>query len=146
MLLKLGGLVVVWLLMLAFALSTGWNAVWILVYVLGLLIVFSFAWAHWNVAGLELRRRHRVTRVRSATTLRNRRFWRRSSGSANGGRGCGSSCTIRRTLPGHHLDGVISLGPVGRKVWELRSCAVVGAGSAWVRCGSPAATRSASSA
>src|SRR3981081_4405936 len=63
MLLKLAGLLGLWLVLLALALSTGWNAVWLLVYSLGLLVAGSALWANWNVAGLELRRRHRATRV-----------------------------------------------------------------------------------
>ena len=44
------------LLMLVFALSTGWNAVWILVYVLGLLIVSASrgrtgTWPGWSCGG-----------------------------------------------------------------------------------------------
>src|SRR5260370_38748858 len=63
MLRKLGGLLALWLLLLVLALSTGWNATWVLVYALGLLIAGSALWANWNVAGLELRRRHRAPRV-----------------------------------------------------------------------------------
>jgi uncharacterized protein (DUF58 family) len=44
-------------------------------------------------------------------------------------------------LPGHHLDGVLSLGPVGRKVWELKStCTRRGRfslGPVWVTSGDP---------
>jgi uncharacterized protein (DUF58 family) len=44
-------------------------------------------------------------------------------------------------MPGHHLDGVISLGPVGRKVWQLRSeCTRRGRfslGPVWVTSGDP---------
>src|SRR3982075_2731185 len=63
MLRKLGSLLLLWLVLLLLALSTGWNAVWVLVYTLGLLVAGSALWANWNVSGLELRRRHRVTRV-----------------------------------------------------------------------------------
>jgi uncharacterized protein (DUF58 family) len=44
-------------------------------------------------------------------------------------------------FPGHHLDGVLSLGPVGHKVWELRSvCTRRGRfslGPVWVTSGDP---------
>src|SRR5438270_11707707 len=63
MLRKLAALLGLWLVLLALALSTGWNAVWLLVYSLGLLVAGSALWANWNVAGLELRRRHRNRRV-----------------------------------------------------------------------------------
>ena len=55
MLRKLAGLLGLWLFLLVLALSTGWNAVWVLVYSLGLLVAGSALWANWNVAGLELR-------------------------------------------------------------------------------------------
>src|SRR6202011_4764079 len=63
MLRKLGSLLALWLVLLLLALSTGWNATWMLVYALGLLVAGSALWANWNVSGLELRRRHRATRV-----------------------------------------------------------------------------------
>ena len=69
MLRKLGSLLLLWLVLLLLALSTGWNAVWVLVYSLGLLVAGSALWAHWSVFGLELRRRHRVTRVQVGDTL-----------------------------------------------------------------------------
>src|SRR2546421_11169761 len=69
MLRKLAGLLALWLVLLALALSTGWNAVWVLVYSLGLLVAGSALWANWNVSGLELRRRHRVTRVQVGDTF-----------------------------------------------------------------------------
>src|SRR5207302_6554943 len=66
---KLAALLGLWLVLLLLALSTGWNAVWVLVYSLGLLLAGSALWANWNVAGLELRRRHRVTRVQVGDTF-----------------------------------------------------------------------------
>src|SRR5438105_6316477 len=66
---KLAGLLALWLVLLALALSTGWNAVWLLVYSLGLLVAGSAVWANWNVAGLELRRRHRARRVQVGDTF-----------------------------------------------------------------------------
>ena len=141
MLLRLGGLLVVWLLMLLFALSTGWNAVWILVYCLGLLIVVSFAWAHWNVGGLELRRRHRVTRVQVGDNFTEQVILETGSGLGQWWPRLWLELHDSSDLPGHHLDGVISLGPVGRKVWELRSvCSRRGRfslGPVWVTSGDP---------
>ena len=76
MLRKLAALLALWLVLLALALSTGWNAVWLLVYSLGLLVAGSALWANWNVAGLELRRRHRARRIqvgdRISLTFENR--------------------------------------------------------------------------
>src|SRR5207245_6275365 len=69
MLRKLGALLALWLVLLVLALSTGWNAVWVLVHALGLLVAGSALWANWNVSGLELRRRHRATRVQVGDTL-----------------------------------------------------------------------------
>ncbi|MBV9578952.1 MAG: DUF58 domain-containing protein [Chloroflexi bacterium] len=138
---KLAGLLALWLVLLLLALSTGWNATWVLVYCLGLLIVGSALWANWNVMGLELRRRHRVTRVEVGDTFVEQavleavpglgqwwpRLWLELHDSSN--------------MPGHHLDGVLSLGPVGRKVWELRSeCTRRGRfslGPVWVTSGDP---------
>src|SRR6266567_5646132 len=69
MLRKLGALLALWLVLLSLALSTGWNAVWLLVYSLALLVASSALWASWNVAGLELRRRHRARRVQVGDTF-----------------------------------------------------------------------------
>src|SRR5713101_2844005 len=69
MLRKLAGLLTLWLVLLALALSTGWNAVWLLVYSLGLLVAGSALWSNWNVAGLELRRRHRSRRIQVGDTF-----------------------------------------------------------------------------
>jgi hypothetical protein len=69
MLRKVALLLSLWLVLLVLALSTGWNAVWLLVYSLGLLIVGSALWANGNVMGLELRRRHRATRVQVGDTF-----------------------------------------------------------------------------
>jgi uncharacterized protein (DUF58 family) len=119
---KLAGLLGLWLVLLALALSTGWNAVWLLVYSLGLLVAGSALWANWNVAGLELRRRHRARRVQVWP-----RLWLELHDASD--------------FPGHHLDGVLSLGPVGHKVWELRSvCTRRGRftlGPVWVTSGDP---------
>src|SRR5919199_4791284 len=69
MLRKLAGILALWLFLLLLALSTGWNATWVLVYSLGLLVAGSALWANWNVSGLELRRRHRATRVQVGDTF-----------------------------------------------------------------------------
>jgi uncharacterized protein (DUF58 family) len=141
MLLRLGGLLVLWLLMLVFALSTGWNAVWILVYSLGLLVVVSFAWAQWNVGGLELRRRHRVTRVQVGDNFTEQAILETGSGLSQWWPRLWLEMHDASDLPGHHLDGVLSLGPVGRKVWELKStCGRRGRftlGPVWVTSGDP---------
>ncbi len=142
MLRKLGGLLALWLLLLVLALSTGWNATWVLVYALGLLIAGSALWANWNVAGLELRRRHRATRVQVGDTFVEQAILESLPGPGQWWPRLWLELHDASDLPGHHLDGVFSLGPVGHKVWELRSICTRRA-SSWVQCGLPAVIRSA---
>src|SRR5216684_1813986 len=141
MLRKLGSLLLLWLVLLLLALSTGWNAVWVLVYSLGLLVVGSALWAHWNVFGLELRRRHRVTRVQVGDTFVEQAVLEATSGVSQWWPRLWLELHDASDFPGHHLDGVMSLGPVGRKVWELRSvCTRRGRfslGPVWVTSGDP---------
>src|ERR1700716_1281479 len=121
MLRKLGSLLLLWLVLLLLALSTGWNAVWVLVYTLGLLVVGSALWAHWNVFGLELRRRHRVTRIQVGDTFTEQAVLESNGGILQWWPRLWLELHDNSDFPGHHLDSVLSLGPLGRKVWELKS-------------------------
>jgi uncharacterized protein (DUF58 family) len=120
-LLKLGGLAVLWLVLLAFALSTGWSATWLLVYALAILVIGSFLWAHANVRGLEMRRRHRVTRIQVGDTFTEQAILEAQPGVLQWWPRLWLELHDASDFPGHHLDSVLSLGPLGRKVWELRS-------------------------
>src|SRR3982074_3237379 len=141
MLRKLGSLLLLWLVLLLLALSTGWNAVWVLVYSLGPLVVGSALWAHWNVFGLELRRRHRVTRVQVGDTFLEQAVLEATTGLSQWWPRLWLELHDASDFPGHHLDGVMSLGIVGHKVWELRSvCTRRGRfslGPVWVTSGDP---------
>src|SRR5215470_5354070 len=141
MLRKLAGLLILWLVLLLLALSTGWNAVWVLVYCLALLVVGSALWANWNVTGLELRRRHRVTRVQVGDTFVEQAILEALPGPGQWWPRLWLELHDSSDMPGHHLDGVLSLGPVGRKVWQLKSvCTRRGRfslGPVWVTSGDP---------
>jgi uncharacterized protein (DUF58 family) len=141
MLRKLGLLAVLWLVLLALALSTGWNAVWVLVYSLGLLVVCSAIWAHWNVSGLELRRRHRRTRIQVGDTFVEQAILEALPGPSQWWPRLWLELHDGSSFPNHHLDGVLSLGPLGHKVWELKSvCTRRGRfslGPVWVTSGDP---------
>ena len=141
MLRKLAGLLALWLFLLLLALSTGWNAVWVLVYSLGLLVAGSALWANWNVSGLELRRRHRVTRVQVGDTFVEQAILEPTSGPGQWWPRLWLELHDASDFPGHHLDGVMSLGPLAHKVWELRStCTRRGRfslGPVWVTSGDP---------
>ena len=141
MLLKFGALAALWLVLLALALSTGWQATWVLVYSLGLLVAVSFAWAQWNVRGLELRRRHRVNRVQVGDTFTEQAILEAQPGLSQWWPRLWLELHDASDMPDHHLDGVLSLGIVGRKVWELRSvCTRRGRfslGPVWVTSGDP---------
>jgi len=138
---KLAGLLALWLVLLALALSTGWNAVWLLVYSLGLLVAGSALWANWNVAGLELRRRHRARRVQVGDTFVEQAVLEAVAGPGQLWPRLWLELHDASDFPGHHLDGVLSLGPVAHKVWELRSvCTRRGRftlGPVWVTSGDP---------
>jgi uncharacterized protein (DUF58 family) len=138
---KLAGLLALWLLLLVLALSTGWNAIWVLVYCLGLLVAGSAVWANWNVAGLELRRRHRLTRVQVGDTLVEQVVLEALPGIGQWWPRLWLEIHDASDFPGHHLDGVLSLGPIGHKAWELRSvCTRRGRfslGPVWVTSGDP---------
>jgi uncharacterized protein (DUF58 family) len=138
---KLAGLLALWLLLLVLALSTGWNAIWVLVYCLGLLVGGSAVWANWNVAGLELRRRHRVTRVQVGDTLVEQVVLEALPGIGQWWPRLWLEIHDASNFPGHHLDGVLSLGPIAHKAWELRSvCTRRGRfslGPVWVTSGDP---------
>src|SRR5713226_8397821 len=141
MLRKLAGLLTLWLVLLALALSTGWNAVWLLVYSLGLLVAGSALWANWNVAGLELRRRHRSRRIQVGDTFVEQAVLEAVTGVGQLWPRLWLELHDASDFPGHHLDGVLSLGPVGHKVWEPRSvCMRRGRftlGPVWVTSGDP---------
>jgi uncharacterized protein (DUF58 family) len=138
---KLAGLLALWLVLLLLALSTGWNAIWVLVYSLGLIIAGSALWANWNVAGLELRRRHRVTRVQVGDSFVEQAVLEAAPGVGQFWPRLWLELHDASDMPGHHLDGVLTLGPVGHKVWELRStCTRRGRfslGPVWVTSGDP---------
>jgi uncharacterized protein (DUF58 family) len=138
---KLAGLLALWLVLLVLALSTGWNAVWVLVYTLGLLVAGSALWANWNVSGLELRRRHRATRVQVGDTFVEQAVLEALPGPAQWWPRLWLEVHDASDLPGHQLDGVLSLGPVGHKAWEIRSvCTRRGRfslGPVWVTSGDP---------
>jgi len=138
---KLAGLLALWLFLLLLALSTGWNAVWVLVYSLGLLVAGSALWANWNVSGLELRRRHRVPRVQVGDTFVEQAILEPTSGPGQWWPRLWLELHDSSDFPGHHLDGVMSLGPLAHKVWELRStCTRRGRfslGPVWVTSGDP---------
>ena len=139
--LKLASIAALWLLLLAFALSTGWNATWVLVWALGLLVVGSFAWAHWNVSGLELRRRHRITRIQVGDTFTEQAILEGEPGVLQWFPRLWLELHDASDFPGHHLDSVLSLGPLGRKVWEIKSaCTRRGRftlGPVWITSGDP---------
>jgi uncharacterized protein (DUF58 family) len=141
MLMTLGWLLALWLVLLLFALSTGWNATWMLVWALGLLVVASFLWAHWNVSGLELRRRHRITRIQVGDPFAEQVILEAEPGALQWWPRLWLELHDASDFPGHHLDSVLSLGPVGRKVWELKSiCTRRGRftlGPVWVTSGDP---------
>ena len=141
MLRKLAGLLGLWLFLLVLALSTGWNAVWVLVYCLGLLVAGSALWANWNVSGLELRRRHRATRVQVGDTFVEQAVLEANSGPGQWWPRLWLELHDGSDFPSHHLDGVLSLGPLGHRVWELRStCTRRGRfslGPVWVTSGDP---------
>src|SRR5216684_414374 len=141
MLRKLAGLLALWLVLLTLALSTGWNAVWLLVYSLGLLVAGSALWANWNVSGLELRRRHRATRVQVGDIFVEQAVLEATTGPGQWWPRLWLELHDASDFPGHHLDGVMSLGPLGHKVWELRSvCTRRGRftlGPVWVTSGDP---------
>src|SRR3982074_1967316 len=121
MLRKLAGLLAPWLAQLLPALETGWDAVWLLVYSPGLFVVGRRFWANWNVAGLELRRPHRARRVQVGDTFVEEAVLEAVAGPAQLWPRLWLELHDASDFPGHRLDGVLSLGPVGRKVWELRS-------------------------
>lgn len=141
MLRKLAGLLALWLVLLVLALSTGWNAIWLLVYSLGILVAGSALWANWNVAGLELRRRHRVRRVQVGDTFVEEAVLEAVAGPAQLWPRLWLELHDASDFPGHHLDGVMSLGPIAHKVWQLRSvCTRRGRftlGPVWVTSGDP---------
>jgi uncharacterized protein (DUF58 family) len=138
---KLAGLLGLWLFLLVLALSTGWNAVWVLVYSLGLLVASSALWANWNVSGLELRRRHRATRVQVGDTFVEQAILESVSGAGQWWPRLWLELHDASDFPGHHLDGVLSLGPLAHRVWEIRSnCTRRGRfslGPVWATSGDP---------
>src|ERR687885_1385950 len=119
--LRLAALLGLWLLLLLIGLASGWNAIWILVYAYGLLIVGSFVWAHLNVMGLELRRRHRRSRVQVGDTFVEQAILETRSAAGQWWPRLWLELHDASDFPGHHLDGVLSLAPLGRKVWDIRS-------------------------
>jgi uncharacterized protein (DUF58 family) len=139
--LRLVGLIAVWLVCLTIALAGAWNAMWILVYVFGLLLLASYAWAELNVGGLELRRRHRARRVQVGDEFVEQAILEATPGLTQWLPRLWLELHDRTDLPGHHLDRVLTLGPVGHRVWELRSVCVQRGrftlGPVWVTSGDP---------
>ncbi len=139
--LRLVGLVAVWLVCLTIALAGGWQAMWLLVYAFGLLVVGSYAWAHLNVGGLDLRRRHRAHRLRVGDVFVEQAVLEAGPGAGQWLPRLWIEIHDRSDLPGHHLDRVLSLGPLGHRVWELRSTCVQRGrftlGPVWVTSGDP---------
>ncbi len=138
---KLAGLLGLWLVLLLFALSTGWSATWMLVWALALLIGSSFVWAQWNVHGLELRRRHRVRRIQVGETFTEQAILEAEPGFLQVWPRLWLELHDGSDFPNHHLDSVLSLGPLGRKVWELKSVTTrrgrFSLGPVWVTSGDP---------
>lgn len=138
---KLVGLLALWLLLVLLALSSGWAAMWLLVYALGLLVAGSFLWAQLNVHGLELGRRHRRSRVQVGDTFAEQAVLEARPGISQWWPRLWLELHDASDFPGHHLDGVLSLGILGHKVWELRStCTRRGRftlGPVWVSSGDP---------
>ncbi len=139
--LRLSGLIGLWLLCVVIALAGGWSVMWVLVYALGAVLVGSLAWAHLNVVGIEMRRRHRSTRLQVGDVLSEKAILELQPGVGYWWPRLWLEVRDGSTLPGHRLDHVVSLGPAGRRVWELRStCTRRGRftlGPVWVTSGDP---------
>lgn len=139
--LRLVGLLGTWLVCLVLALAGGWSAMWTLVYALALLMLGSFAWAQLNVSGIEVRRRHRASRVQVGDTFAEQAILESKPGLTQWWPRLWLEIHDRSSLPGHHLDRVVSIGPLGRRVWELRSTLVQRGrfelGPMWITSGDP---------
>ncbi len=135
------GLLALWVLCLLVALAGGWSAIWLVVYVLAIVLVGSLVWAHGSVRGLEVRRRHRATRVRVGDTFAEQAILEVQAGLGRWLPRLWLEVHDGSDLPGHRLDRVVSLGPMGRRVWELSSrCRQRGRftlGPVWVTGGDP---------
>ena len=133
--------VALWLLGLVMALAGGWGVMWLLVYALGVLLVGSLVWAQVNVSGLELRRRHRAGHVQVGEKLAETVVLEPRSPALAWWPRLWLELRDQSTLPGHALDRVVSLGPLGRRVWEHQTtCTQRGRftiGPAWVESGDP---------
>lgn len=139
--LRLAGLVGLWLFCLVMALAGGWAIMWNVVYALGLLLVSSLAWAHLNVAGLELRRRRAAGRVQVGDSFTEHAILEPRKGLLGWWPRLWLEVRDGSDLPGHALDRVLSVGPRGRTAWELTSrCVMRGRftlGPVWVTSGDP---------
>jgi uncharacterized protein (DUF58 family) len=111
------------------------------VYALAFLVVGSFLWAHANVAGLELRRRHRITRIQVGDSFTEQAVLELEPGVLQWWPRLWLELHDGSDFPNHHLDSVLSLGPLGRKVWELKSTTTrrgrFTLGPVWVTSGDP---------
>jgi uncharacterized protein (DUF58 family) len=133
---------VVWLLALAvvlFALGSaqGWGMLHTLAYSLLLIIVLSYAWSWWSVRGIYLRPRPKLFRSQVGSYLRERmeienlswlpKPWLELHDASD--------------HPEHNLSQVLSLGPLGRHVEEVRTgCRQRGQftlGPIWLASGDP---------
>src|SRR5919197_2097739 len=78
-------------------------------------------WLLLLLMGLELRRRHRRSRVQVGEQFVEQAILETRSTASQW---CPRLCLELHDgsdFPGHHLDGVLSLAPLGRKVWEIRT-------------------------
>src|ERR1041385_3118836 len=78
-------------------------------------------WANWNVGGLELRRRHRATRIQVGDSFVEQAVLEANPGPGQWWPRLWLELHDDSDLPGHTLDGVLSLGPVAHKTWSLQS-------------------------
>src|SRR5919197_4339768 len=138
---RLTGVAVLALLCFTLALAGGWGVMWLLAYLLMLLVMGSFLWAQLSVDGLELRRRHGAARVQVGDTFVEQVILEGRSVLGQWWPRLWLEVRDLSTLPDHNLDRVLSLGPLGRRVWEIRSaCRQRGRftlGPVWVTSGDP---------
>lgn len=138
---RVPGLVGLWFFCLVLALSGGWTAVWTIVYALGILLVGGFLWARLSVRGVELRRRHRPHRVSVGDTLHEQAILELTPGLSHWWPRLWLEVHDGSDLPGHKLSRVVSLGFLGRRVWETQSTLTrrgrFTLGPVWVMTGDP---------
>src|SRR5919197_2785883 len=98
-------------------------------------------WLLLLLMGLELRRRHRRSRVQVGEQFVEQAILKPRSPASQWWPRLWLELHDGSDFPGHHLDGVLSLAPLGRKVWEIRStCTRIGRftlGPVWVSSSDP---------